>query len=302
MLNFDDFQSVTLEDKELFDTHFRQYPQIHSDNSFTNMVCWNHYADYRYVMVQDSMVISSTIEGETSFRGPIGPTNPKLLKDLLTLAIEKGGKTPYFVFDKEIKQQIEEQYPSISLHQDRNFFDYVYQIEELANLKGRKYLNIRKQINKFKKNCEYTTEFISPENISSVSEFIEKWCEWKHCDEHPVMAEEKEATLFAVSHFFELDLKGIIIRVDDKISSIAIFEILNADTVVIHFEKGLPGCDGNYKVVNQETALMLRDKYLYINRESDLGVEGLREAKVRYHPDHFAEVHYTKKEEMNLSD
>ena len=73
MLKLADFKPVRLDDRDLFLEHYRQYPQVHSDNTFANMICWNHYADYRFAKVEGSIVLSSTINNITSFRMPIGP-------------------------------------------------------------------------------------------------------------------------------------------------------------------------------------------------------------------------------------
>jgi hypothetical protein len=72
MLSIDDFEPVTMENRSVFVNHYRSYPQTHSDNTFTNMVCWNHYAHYRYASVNGSIILSSTIDGVTRFRPPIG--------------------------------------------------------------------------------------------------------------------------------------------------------------------------------------------------------------------------------------
>ena len=80
MLTQDDFKSVTLEDRPFFMKYYALYPQIHSDNTFTNMVCWNHYAHYQYAYVQKNLIIASTIEDITRFRPPIGPRDPALIR------------------------------------------------------------------------------------------------------------------------------------------------------------------------------------------------------------------------------
>jgi hypothetical protein len=298
MLSLDDFSPVTLEDRDIFLRHYRKYPRVHSDNSFTNLVCWNHYANYAYAVEGNSIILSSRIENDLSFRPPIGPKDPKLLGEVIRLAAEEGSENALYVFDEPTKEWMNRRYPQITLYPDRDFYDYIYRSSDLADLPGKPYQNIRSHLNKFKRNCEYATEFISNENISDVLKFLEIWCEWKHCDESEVLAHEKEAVLYAIRRFFTLELKGILIRVDGVVSAMAIFEELNPDTAVIHFEKGLPECKGIYKGINQECATYLRDYFAYINRESDLGVPGLREAKTRYHPDHFARVWYAKREEL----
>jgi hypothetical protein len=71
---------------------------------------------------------------------------------------------------------------------------------------------------------------------------------------------------------------------------------MTSDTALVHFEKGLPDCEGIYKAINNETATRLAKNFTYINRESDLGVAGLREAKMRYHPHHMVEIFSMKRD------
>ena len=102
----------------------------------------------------------------------------------------------------------------------------------------------------------------------------------------------------ALSHMAELGMRGLLIRIVGKVGAISLFEPLNEDTLVVHFEKGLPDCEGIYKAINAETAFAVKEKYRYTNRESDMGVPGLREAKMRYHPHHMVEVWYATLDDM----
>ena len=129
-----------------------------------------------------------------------------------------------------------------------------------------------------------------------IKRFLIEWCEWKGCENDQVLAHEKGTSVFAIDHFNELSVQGLIIRVFSKIGAMSLFEPLNTDTALVHFEKGLPECEGIYKVVNAETASLLTKKYPYIKRESDLGIHGLREAKLRYHPHHMVEVYSLKRD------
>ena len=126
--------------------------------------------------------------------------------------------------------------------------------------------------------------------------FLIKWCEWRGCKGDPVLSHEKDAVFFAIEHFIELGIGGLMIRVNKDIGAISLYEPLNMDTALVHFEKGLPDCEGIYKAINAEIATLLAKKFSYINRESDLGVAGLREAKLRYHPDHLVEVSSLKRD------
>ncbi|EHQ35743.1 DUF2156 domain-containing protein [Methanoplanus limicola] len=298
MLKFEDFKPITLNDIGIIKEHQINYPPVHSDNSFTNMFCWNDYAAYRYLMVEDSLIIISTIEGVHSVRGPFGSENTDLFLKTVNLAAEIGGEYAYQIFDVKTREKFSRIFPDAKMNPDRDFFDYIYKTSDLKDLPGKKYLTIRKHLNKFRNKCRYTIESITEENLYEVEDFLIRWCEWKECSKTKVFGYEKDAAVSSVKNFVKLGLSGLIIRVEDNISAISIFEELNTDTAIVHFEKGLPDCQGNYKGINNETAKVLSDRYEFINRESDLGLSGLRDAKIRYHPCSFAEVHYVKAEDL----
>ncbi len=298
MLTLAQFKPVSLEEQPLFTAHYARYPQVHSDNLFTNMVCWNHFARYSFLIAGDSIVLSSTILGKTKFRPPIGPRDPDLLLEVFDLAVREGDEAPFGLVDASTREWIHSLYPDLPLHGDRDYYEYVYRLEDLARLSGGNYLSIRRQLNKFRKNCHPEMEEMSPANIDEVKVFLQKWCEWKQCKDHPFLSFEKDAVLFAIAHMGELPLSGLLIRVRGEVGAMAIFEELNQDTAVIHFEKGLPDCEGIYKAINAQTAAFLEDRYQFINRESDMGEPGLREAKTRYHPHHMVEVSYALKEDI----
>lgn len=299
MISTNEYRPVALDDRDLFVRHYSQFPQVHSDNTFTNMVCWNHYAHYSFAQKSGCILLASTIDGKTRYRPPIGPRDPALLRDVMKLALDGEDDLPMVILDPESKEWIESQYPDLTLYPERNYFEYVYRTDDLANLPGRKYLNIRHQLNKFSRNCGPVIEPVSSDNLKEVHDFLVEWCEWKNCQEEPILASEKEAVFYAISNFSALGLSGLAIRVRDRIGAVAFFEELNRDTALVHFEKGLPDCEGIYKSINTETARTLEGRYEYINRESDMGVEGLREAKTRYHPHHMVEVHYIKRDELS---
>jgi len=266
MLTIDDFRPVTLQDRTFFSDHYARYPQTHSDNTFTNMVCWNHYANYRYAAVNGSVILSSTIDGTTRFRPPVGPRDADLVKEVIRLACRESDDEPVVLIGPETSIWIQSFCPDLTIIPDRNHFEYVYDARDLADLSGGSYLNIRRQLNRFRKNCAYSVEPITAENCDEVKSFLVKWCEWKGCEGDPVLAHEKEAIFYAVDHFIELGLSGLIIRVDKNIGAMTLFEPLNADTALVHFEKGLPDCEGIYKAINAETAHVLSKNFTYINR------------------------------------
>ncbi|HMK47178.1 MAG TPA: phosphatidylglycerol lysyltransferase domain-containing protein [Methanocella sp.] len=291
MLSIEDFKPVTLEDRDFFRQYYAKYPQVHSDNTFSNMVCWNHYAHYHYAQVQDNLLLMSTVEGKIHFRPPIGPRNLPLLKELVHIAARTGDSEPIILIDQQSAGWMQSMYPRIDVIPDRDQSEYVYAAADLSGLQGRDYLYIRREINKFKRTYNYSAEPITPANDHQVKEFLDRWYALRSYEENTVASHEKEAVLYSLDHMAETGLKGLAIRVEGQIAAMAMFEGMSSDTALVHFEKGLPEYPGIYKVVNQETAALLARRFAYINRESDMGVPGLREAKLRYHPHHMVEVY-----------
>ena len=205
---------------------------------------------------------------------------------------------PLVILDPDSKDWIASLYPDLTFEADRRYFDYVYLARDLAELPGRRYQTIRHQLNKFQKTCQPAVEAIGEQNMDEIWDFLDLWCDWKDCDSDPVLSSEKEAMRRALDFRQELSLSGIAIRAEGKIGAISLFEELNQDTALVHFEKGLSDCKGIYRAINAEAARILARDYTYINRESDMGVEGIREAKMRYHPHHMVQVHLLKRDDL----
>jgi len=300
LLSINDFQKVTLEDKTLFDKHYKKYPPTHSDNVFTTLVSWMEYADYHFTFLDENLIIYSNINNQIRFRPPCGKFKKEIFDQVLHLAKQQDTDYPLGVIDTEIKKWMLKNYPNINYKEHRNYFDYVYLSEDLAELKGSSYSKIRNRLNKFKKNIVYYVEKISEDNLDEVRKFLKRWCLWRDCESDPILDNERKAILYSISKFFELKLSGILIRINDAIESIAVFEKMNGDTALVHYEKGSPDYDGIYKTINQETAKILKYNYKFINRESDMGILGLRKAKLSYRPHHMVEVFHVDRHSLSF--
>ena len=300
IIHEDDFHPICLDDKEIFDRIYNKYPIEHSENTFATLFCWRGYGNYSICEQDGCLIIRGDTESYRSYRMPIGPTNEDLINATIDLALSTGEEAPLLILEPGQYSWIRENRPDLTIRKDRDFSDYVYQTETLATLPGRDYLMIRKQLNRFRRKCPSIIEPISKENMNEVLEFLIKWCQLRECDKYTILKHEKEAIREAVKHFEELGLSGIIVKPHGEPGGIAIFEELNPTTAVVHYEKGLPDCEGMYKEINVQTALLLQDKFTYINRESDMGIPGLRESKERYHPDHMVTLYYVDASSRNM--
>ncbi len=297
-LSINDFKPVSLEDKHLFDEHYKKYPPSHSDNLFTTMTSWMEYSNYHYAFLDGNLIIMTCVENKTQFRPPSGKYNKDVFQRVLQLAEKEGDDPPFGLIDVNARKWLEENYQKLRFQQDRDYFEYVYLASDLVELPGTAYAKIRNRINKFKKNYVYTTEILSEKNIDEVKDFLKRWCLWKNCESDPILENEKKAILYSTSHFFELGLSGIAIRVNDKMEAVSVFEKLNDDTAVVHYEKGSPDYDGIYKAINAETAKILKKDFKFINRQSDMNLPGLRQAKMSYSPHHMVEVYHVDKHDL----
>ena len=298
MLSIDDFKSVTLEDKKIFDKHYEKYPPIHSDNVFTTIISWMNYSNYHYTVIDNNLIIYSKIDGQIRFRPPSGKRKKDVFDQVIKLAQKQDSDYPFGVIDLETKKWLEKTYQKLVFEEHQKYFDYVYLSSDLADLSGSNYSKIRNRLNKFKRNYSYSTEKISSENMEDVRKFLDRWCLWKDCESDPLLENERKAIMYSMSHFFDLGLSGLVIRLDDNIEALAVYEEMSPDTAIIHYEKASPDYDGIYKAINQETAKKLQNDYKFINRESDMGLPGLRKAKMSYRPNHMVEVFHVDKKNI----
>lgn len=298
MLSINDFKPIDLEDKHLFDKHYAKYPPIHSDNLFTTMISWKYYSNYHYVFIDENLIIFTKINGQLRFRPPSGKHDKNIFSQILKLAKKENSDYPFGVIDLETKDWLSQNFPKLKFEEHRDYFEYVYLASDLAELSGSNYSKIRNRLNKFKKNNLYELENISEDNINEIRAFLDRWCLWRDCESDNLLENERKAILYSMSHFFDLDLSGIAIRIHGKIEAIAVYERMNPDTAVVHYEKGSPDYDGIYKAINMETAKQIQKEFRYINRESDMGISGLRKAKLSYRPHHMVEVYHVSKQNI----
>ncbi len=170
------------------------------------------------------------------------------------------------------------------VYPDRDNSDYLYLTEDLMHLKGKKYDAKRNHINRFQKLYEYEYTTIDENNIGSCYDIMDEWCRKIGCDEHKSLYCEKLANSEVLENYSRLGISGALIKVNGKFEAFTAGEMLNRDTAVIHIEKANTDVHGLYTYINREFCERSWSDTRYINREQDLGVEGIRKAKLSYKP------------------
>ena len=287
------FKPIKLDDKESYLPYLLDGKERGCEYSFTNLYIWGRQ---NAAILHDHMVLFSQFDRRTIYPFPVGNGDKKMIIDaIITDAKERGIACRLTSLSEEDKQTLTNLYPGkFQFHCGRDSFDYVYSIDDLADLPGRTYQKKRNHCNRFKsEHPNYTLEPISSKNLPLVETFTKKWYETKLA-ENPEsdFIMEQTALSKAFRHFEELDLDGLILLDQGEILAFTMGSLCTPDCIDVHFEKGLGDVNGAYAIINYEFARYIREKYphvRFLNREDDMGIEGLRIAKQRYFPHHMIE-------------
>ena len=182
--------------------------------------------------------------------------------------------------------RLEELFPGrFQVEYDRDLADYVYEVEKLQNLSGRKYHGKKNHVNKFMSLYpDWSYEPITRENVEDCFQMALAWRQENGCEDDPEKHAEICVTLNALRLFEELEFKGGLIRTGGRVVAFTIASPICADTLDIHIEKAYADIQGAYAMINQQFLLHEGDGFTYVNREEDTGDEGLRQAKLSYRP------------------
>ena len=280
-----EFKIPTLEDKELFVSYLKKYPSRSCDRTFANIYLWAKHYRVEYAVVNEVILFRVQGEDACSFAYPVG--EPNKIKEIFDYLLEQC-ETPFMLYSvtKEQFEQLDAWYPEqFEIEFDEDIADYVYEREKLSTLAGKKLHGKRNHINRFKAEHEnWSYEPITEDTYEECFQMSLKWREENEMEEDEEKRYELAVTQNALRLMKELDLMGGALRVDGEIVAFTIGEAINEDTFVVHIEKAFAGIQGAYPMINQQFVIHECQAYRYINREEDMGVEGLRRAKQSYRP------------------
>lgn len=220
--------------------------------------------------------------------GPIGPALDAARAD----AAAHGVPMTLICLTAEQKELLEREFPGqFIFEEDRAGFDYIYSIDKLADLAGKKLHGKRNHISRFcDRYPDWMFEPIGADNVAECLEMERIWFEQQETEGRAdrSLVHERDAVNTALRHMEELGLSGGLIRAEGKVLAFSIGSMTTADCYNVHFEKAFGEIQGAYPVINREMARWVRGRdpsVLYFNREDDMGLEGLRKAKLSYYPD-----------------
>jgi len=292
MIAFPEFKTLELQDKEIFQAFLKAFKPETSEFTFTNLFIWRSHYKFQWSVYKDWLVIVS-LEGEygTYTMEPIGPSPRDEVTRLVLewMRGEKNEKNPRIErADEKIIREIEGM-KGISIEPTRDHFDYVYLRDDLVNLVGNKYRSKRNHINQLLRTYSYQYSDLAPDHIQDCIALQEKWCILRRCEDDLDLLGEWDAVKEILKSYTSLEVQGAVITIENKVVAFTIGQMLNDDTAVVHIEKADPEIAGLYPVINQQFCENNWKNVKYINREQDLGIPGLREAKLSYYPDHMVQ-------------
>jgi len=294
--HYPSFRQIDLEDKNHFQDFFTHFPPQISEYTFTNLFVWRNYFQLEWCLWDECLCLLARPRGnQPFFLPPLCEKNPKeRIKEFLLHLKRQGIKGTVQRVPEDLVDQNLKDCNHFEISLDRDNCDYVYLADDLIKLEGNKFHGKRSHINKFKKKHSYQYRSLTPDLIPECLGMETEWCNLKHCEIFPSLAGEEKAIYEALKNMETLGFKGGVILISEKVEAFALGEQLNWQMAVIHVEKANPAFDGIYQLINQEFCKHEWKDLSYINREQDLGEEGLRKAKLSYHPHHLVNKYTVK--------
>ena len=275
------FNILTIEDKDRVQSYLAKSPYMGCETVFTNLYAWNDTFPYELAFDSDFLYIRYKIGGKIRYSMPLGNGDMKAAVEKLIIdSGELGIKLKIGFAGSQQVSLLSQHFPDkFKINQYRDSFDYVYLSSSLAELRGKKLHSKRNHVNKFiSMYPDYSVDEITEKNIDKCYEVYDGWKLSSSPDEG-----EYKAIKRVLSNYRELGCFGIILKVENKPVAFCYGTARSNDMFVTHVEKALYEYQGAFNMINMEFAKRLT-KYKYINREDDVGEEGLRKVKLSYKP------------------
>jgi len=278
---FPDFKPLEITDRPVVQGFFDRHPCEASEYSFGNNFIWRHFDHPRWTVLNGNLCLAFDPPGQPSYAlAPVGEGDiPKTIRNLLDIVPRLVRVPSAFVNNHGAGFHCEA---------ERDAFDYVYATEDLAELQGKKFDGKRNRIRKFEREHAWRYIPVNEGDLEPCRKLFEEWFAEK--DETAATAIGQKNTIQeALTHFEVLGLSGGAIEVDGRLAALSIGEPLTRETAVIHIEIVSPCCEGLAQIMNREFVRNAFRSFAFINREEDLGLPGLRRAKLSYQPHHLVE-------------
>lgn len=282
-----DFKSLDMDSKNLLERYFKNKYE-NSETSFANLYIWKDYYNTRYAVIDEFLVImNESTNGKLHCYMPYGSGDVHSCLDKLISYVNAYNQPLRITSASEKQAQyIAELYPETNIRENMSFNDYVYLTESLISLSGKKLHAKRNHLNKFKSKYDYIYRPMTHDDFEICLNLASGLMLKDRDEDSFSYVEELKSIRKAFENFDVFDLSGGVIEIDGKIAAFTVGEALTDECALIHIEKADTAYDGIYAAINNEFVKNRWSEFKYINREEDMGIPGLRKAKLSYRPDH----------------
>ncbi len=292
-----EFTRISPCDFERYNKYRAQDPTNASEGVFMTMFIWNEYYNLSLAENGEFLFIRFDIKGkEPSYFFPIGKGDiKKALDELSAYAKMRGERLNLRLVSRENMQKLKEVYADrFSYKESRDSYDYIYLTEKMISLSGKKLHAKRNHLNYFLENYEY--EYMKVSDESLLKECAQKADEWVNAKKKNKNSFETGAMQTYFRHFFSFNQTGAVIKINGEIVAMSFGERLNEDTALIQIELANENYRGAYQAINKLFCENEWKNFKYVNREEDMGIEGLRRAKESYQPEFLVEKYFIREE------
>lgn len=285
------FRELNITDKPVFDRLFGTIRAEVSDLTFTNLFMWQHTYGLKVHYAESIdfwLLLAEPGRWKPFFLPPVGDwSNLQKLETVYGMMQNVAEAKKFNLLlrrQPETLCQVYQQFdPDLTVKHDRNTFDYLYKIDDLIHLRGRSLHSKRNHLNRFMRQYPWKYHHLSPDLLQECLNMETEWFNIK-TGLSGELDDEEIAMARILHHYDSLGVTGGVITVNGTIQAITVGEKLNRNTVVIHIEKGNIDFDGIYAAINQQFLLNEWESVEFVNREEDMGIDGLRQAKLSYRP------------------
>ena len=283
-----EFEHITIADKPAIESYTLPSSITNCDMAFANMYCWEFIYQSRWAVMDGFLVIRFRIDGskKMGYMQPIGEGDfTEIIPQLRENAHKHGQRLRIIGLTDRGCDEIRRAHPGeFAFASDRNVEDYIYKADDLRNLAGTRYKAKRNHINKFMSLYpNYRYEQMTRSHIDECMALVGEWQKSHSAEDERIVAEQG-AMKRSFDSFDELGVFGGCLYVEDALVAFTFGTPVNSKTFVTHVEKANVEYNGVFAVINKLFSESLPPQYELINREEDMGVEGLRRAKMLYHP------------------
>jgi len=285
------FREITLEDRQAVQQCGAHHQYHLCERCFADLFMWRSHYGTQICFLDGFLLIKMTPPdgGPDCYLAPIGEGDLSAVLDALEKDAARRGIPFRLVSVAEpMIDRIQAAKPGrfTFLHDNEDGDDYIYLAEKLRTLSGKKLQSKRNLVNRFQTAYEgrWTYEDITPATTQEAFAFHLKWCEQNGCAQNRDFEGETCAIVQALTHFDALQMRGGLLRLDGEVIAFTLGCQATEDMYVVQIEKADHTIPGAYQMINQQFVLRHCADVKYVNREEDLGLEGLRKAKRSYHP------------------